>query len=204
MRTIWLAALLLGATLAHAQSGGTKKELVARLLQSQQGAIEGIARNLAERPAVQMMQAAGPVLERMPADRRASVGRQVEAEIRKFVDEATPLLRERAVKLAPSTYGAALEERFSEEELRQLVAWFESPVNRKYQQAAPEMQNAFVQKLVAEGSPLIDPKLQALQTRVRELLGVTAAAPAAPPPAASAARPARAPAAAPPARAASK
>ena len=180
MRTIWLAALLLGATLAHAQSGGTKKELVARLLQSQQGAIEGIARNLAERPAVQMMQAAGPVLERMPADKRASVGPQVEAEVRKFVDEATPVLRERAIRLAPSAYGAALEARFSEEELRQLVAWFESPVSRKYQQAVPELQNAFVQKLVAEGSPLIDPKLRALQTRVRELLGVTAAA-AAPP-----------------------
>jgi hypothetical protein len=189
MRTIWLAALLLGATLAHAQSGGTKKELVARLLQSQQGAIEGIARNLAERPAVQMMQAAGPVLERMPADKREATAKQVEAEIRKFVDEATPLLRERALRLAPSTYGTALEERFSEEELRQLVAWFESPVSRKYQQAVPELQNVFVQKLVAEGSPLIDPKLRALQTRVRAVLGVTAAAP---------------PAAAPPARAASK
>jgi len=204
MRTIWIAALLLGATLVHAQPGGTKKELVARLLQSQQAAIEGLARNLVERPAVQMMQAAGPVLERMPADKRATVGRQVEAEIRKFVDDATPVLRERAVKLAPSTYGVALEERFSEDELRQLVAWFDSPVSRKYQQAAPELQNAFVQKLVAEGSPLLDPKLQALQTRVRELLGVAAAPAAAPPAAASAPRPARAPAATPAARPASK
>jgi hypothetical protein len=200
MRTPWIAALLLGATLVHAQPGGTKKELVARLLQSQQAAIEGIARNLVERPAVQMMQAATPVLERMPADKRATVARQVEAEVRKFVDDATPVLRERAVKLAPSTYGAALEERFSEDELRQLVAWFDSPVNRKYQQAVPELQNVFVQKLVAEGSPLLDPKLQALQVRVRELLGVTAP----PPAAASAPRPARAPAAAPAARPASK
>jgi hypothetical protein len=58
-----------------------------------------------------------------------------------------------------------------------------------------------VQKLVAEGSLVIDPKLQALQVRVRDMLGV----PAPPTGAASATqapRPTRAPA--PAARPASK
>ena len=193
MRTLLVTALLLGATCAHAQSSPAKKELVARLVQTQQSGIEGIARNIVERPAMQMMQAAEPVLARLPPDKRDATARQVEAEIKKFVDEATPLLRERAVRLAPSTYGAALEERFTEDELRQLLAWLESPVNKKYQQALPDLQSAFVQRLIADGSPVLDPKLQALQERVRGLLGV----PPAPAGAASAARPARAPAPAP-------
>jgi hypothetical protein len=83
------------------------------------------------------------------------------------------------VKLAPSAYGASLEEKFSEDELKQLLAWFESPLNRKYQQFAPEAQNAFVQKLVAEATPLLDPKLLALQQRIRGLLGLPPMAPAA-------------------------
>jgi uncharacterized protein len=152
MRAILVAALLLGATGAYAQSSPAKKELVARLVQTQQAGFEGVARNIVERPALQMMQAAEPVLARLPADKREATARQVQTEIRKFVDEATPLLRERAVRLAPSTYGAALEERFSEDELRQLLAWLESPVNKKYQQALPELQNTFVQKLITDGA----------------------------------------------------
>lgn len=167
-------ALLACAALAHAQGNG-KKELVAKLLESQRSGIEAVARGIAERPAIQMSQAAGQAIAQLPADKREAVGKQVDAEIRKYVDEAVPVLRERAVKLAPSTFGAALEEKFSEDELKQLLAWFESPVNKKYQQALPEMQNGFVQKLVAEGAPLLDPKLAALQEKVRGLLGVAPA-----------------------------
>jgi hypothetical protein len=59
------------------------------------------------------------------------------------------------------------------------------------------MQNNFMQKLGAEARPLIEPKLQTLEQRVRAALGVPAAA--------AAPAPAPAPAAAkPPARAASK
>ena len=93
--------------------------------------------------------------------------RQLQADAKKFVDEATPLLRERAIKLAPSTFGVMLEEKFSEAELKQLIAWLESPVNKKFQQLGPEMQGDFVQKLAAEAAPLLDPKLQALQQKMR-------------------------------------
>jgi uncharacterized protein len=179
MRALLLAALLAGATLAPAQAqgpGGGKKELVAKILVQQQGAIDAIARGIAERPALQIAQAAEQAIGQMPAERREAAARSVSAEMRRFVDEATPLLRERALKLAPSTFGSALEEKFSEDELRQLHAWLESPTSRKYQQMLPEMQNGFVQKLVAEGAPLVDPKLKALQEKVRGIVGVPAPA----------------------------
>lgn len=175
MRTLLVAALLVGAGLAHAQADA-KKELVAKILASQQAAIEGIARGIAERPALQVAQAADQAIAQLPADRREAAAKAVGAEVRRFVDEATPLLRERALKLAPSTFGAALEEKFSVDELRQLHAWLESPTSRKYQQQLPQMQNGFVQKLLAEGGPLVDPKLKALQEKVRGLVGAPAPA----------------------------
>lgn len=203
-----LVALLLSAcALVQAQTQApapstaspAKKELVQKLLTLQQPGIEMAARSLVERPAAQMMQEAGRVLQvQVPADKREAVGKAIEADIKKYVEEAFPPVKERAVKLAPTTIGATLEEKFSEDELKQLIAWFESPVNKKFQQVGAEMQNNFMQKLLAEARPVLEPKLQALEQRVRTALG----APAAPPAGDAAAAPKAAPKA--PAKAASK
>jgi hypothetical protein len=173
-----MAALLASAALASAQAQ-TKKELVTKLLALQQPGIEQVSRGLVERPAVQMMQEAGLVLQRQtPPDKREALGKQIEAEVKKYVEESVPLVRERALKIAPTTIGPVLEEKFTEDELKQLIAWFENPVNKKYQSLGPEMQNAFVQKLVVDARPVVDPKIQALDGRIRTLLGVPAAQPA--------------------------
>jgi uncharacterized protein len=192
-RAMMIAALCAATTLAHAQS---KKELVQKVLLLQQPQIESISRSIVERPAAQLMQAAGQALQtQVPPERREAVGRSVEADVKRYVEEATPILRERAIKLAPSTFGVALEEKFTEAELKQLITWLESPLNKKFQQVGPEMQSNFVQKLAAEAAPLLDPKLQALQQRLRATFGgadagtaPTGAASAAARPAASAAK----------------
>jgi hypothetical protein len=194
MKKLMIAALLSSAALAGAQTPAAsapcspaKKELVQKLLVLQQPGIEQVARGLVERPALQMMQEASLVLQRQIApDKREAIGKQVEADVKKYVEEATPLVRERAVKLAPSTIGPILEEKFSEDELKQLITWLESPINKKYAQIGPEMQTAFVQKLVLDARPVVDPKLQALDGKVRSTLGLPPAGAAA-----SGAQPAR-------------
>ena len=204
-------ALVCGATLNHAQtapaqnppaqgtppqSSPAKKELVAKVLQLQQPGIDNMATQIAQAPVLQMLQDARRVLQtQVPADQRDAIGKSIEADARKFVDEAVPLIRERATKLAPLTVGAVMEEKFSEDELKQLVAWLESPVNKKYQQFGPEMQSTLVKRLMAETAPILDPKLQALEQKVRASFGM---------PAAASAPPAAKPAARPPAKPASK
>ena len=169
-RLMTIAALCAAATLAQAQS---KKELVQKVLALQQPTIENVSRSIVERPAMQLMQAAGQALQtQVPPERREAVGKAIEADIKSYVAEATPLMRERALKLAPSTVGVGLEEKFSEAELKQLLAWLESPVNKKFQQFAPEAFNNLGQKLVAEAAPLLDPKLKALEQKVRANLGL--------------------------------
>lgn len=194
----WLGALMLGAcVIAQAQSGGAspaKKELVQKLLALQQPGIELAARGMVERPAALMLQEAGRVVQtQVPAEKREAVAKTIEADAKRYVEEAFPPVRERALKIAPATLGAALEEKFTEDELKQLIAWFDSPVNKKFQAASGEMQNNFMQKLVAEARPLLEPKLQALEQKVRTALGAPAAPPAAP--AGDAAKPAAKPAA---------
>ena len=189
-----MVTLLVVASSVQAQTTA-KKELVAKVLLLQQPAIEQAAQALAERPALQMLQQAGMALQsQLPADKREAVAKEIQAEAKKYADEAVPLVRERAVKLAPSTVGALLEEKFSEDELKQLIAIIESPVNRKFLQLGIEMQNVLIDKLVAETQAVIEPKVRALEQAIGKRLAQAAPAAAPAAPAAVAPKPAKAPA----------
>ena len=159
------------ASAPPAPASAAKKELVKKLLQLQQANFDGLSRSIVERPAFQLMQAAGQALQtQVPADKREATGKQIETDIKKFVDDSSALLRDHTAKLVPTTFGAGLEEKFTEDELKQFIAWTESPVNKKFQQLLPDIQTAFMQKLAAETSPLLDPKFQAVQQKVRNTL----------------------------------
>jgi hypothetical protein len=176
MKRWMMVTLLVLASGVQAQTT-VKKELIAKVLLLQQPAIEQAAQALAERPALQMLQQASMALQqRVPADKREAIAKEIQADAKKYADEAVPLVRERAVKLAPSTVGALLEEKFSEDELKQLIAIIESPVNRKFLQLGGEMQNALIDKLVAETQGVIEPKVKALDQAIAARLGLSAAA----------------------------
>lgn len=168
-----LILTLLGACFAvQAQSSPAKKELVARILKVQQPSIEGVARKLAEEPAMRMLAMAEQALPRVPADKQQAVAKEIEADAKKYVDETVPLVRDRAMKLAPTTVGTLLEEKFSEDELKQIVAFLESPAVLKFQQLAPDMQKTLVEKLVADMRPTVEPKVKALDQSIAKRLGV--------------------------------
>ena len=159
---------------APTQSSPAKKELVQRLLRLQQADVEGFAKTVVERPAAQMMREAGLALQQQaaPQEKREAAARAIEAEVKKYVDDAYPIVRDRALKLAPSTIGAVLEAKMTEEELKQLIAWLESATAKKYQSLAVDLRNTFSQKLVAEMPAVLDPKLIALDGKIRVILGV--------------------------------
>jgi hypothetical protein len=183
LRGRWTGALLVVLSGMAAQGAlaqevsPAKKELVQKLLKLQQAPIEAIGNQLASQTAAQAMQAAGQALGRVPPDKREAVGKAIEADVRKFFDETAALLKERAVALAPATVGAVLAEKFSEEELKVLLTWLESPVARKYQQLGPEMQQGLAQKLVAETRAQVEPKLKRLDESITAKVNAAAAAP---------------------------
>jgi uncharacterized protein len=201
-KAILTAAALAATTLAQAQAqapkpasapaqtasapaapSAAKKELVARVLKLQQAGLENFGNNVAAAPLIQMRQQVGPVLQqRVPADKREALARDIEADMRKYYEEASPITRERAVALAPSTVGALLAERFSEAELKQIVATLESPVQRKFLTTMGEAQRTLSEQVVAESRAAIEPKVRALQESVSRRLsaavpGAAASAP---------------------------
>ena len=140
-----------------------KKELVKKALQLQQAGIESVGAGMANQAAGQVMQLAGPGIARAPEEKRRALVTDLQAEVRKFQGEISPILRASATKWAPSTLGTTLEEKFSEDELKVLIAWLESPVSRKYQEVTPEAQQALTQKIVTETRAQVEPKLKALE-----------------------------------------
>ncbi|MFZ4481672.1 MAG: hypothetical protein ACOYNZ_17460 [Rhodoferax sp.] len=174
MKKWMILALLALAAGAQAQTTPAKKELVAKVLLLQQPAIEQAAQALAERPAAQLMQQAGMALQsQVAAEKREAVAKEIQADVKKYADETVPLVRERAVKLAPSTVGALLDEKFSEDELKQLIAIIESPVNRKFLQLGGEMQKVLLDKLIAETQGAVEPKVKALEQSIGKRLGLS-------------------------------
>lgn len=182
-----LALALAGALAAQAQtpapsapaanaaaSSPAKKELVTRILKHQQPAIEGIARNLVEQPAMDIMQEVARALPaRIPRDKQEAVTKDIQADVKKYLDAAVPYVQAQAVKIAPATVGAALEEKFTEDELKQLAGIIESPVFAKYQRLGDEMHKALADRLVADTRSTIEPKVRAMEESVAKRLGIS-------------------------------
>jgi len=205
MRRLFATALLAAAAGAHAQGAASapaaaasatpltpaKKALIQRVLTAQQASLDNIARDVAERPAMQLTGSARQyIAAQVPEAKRQATWEQVQAATRKYIDEAVPLVKARAQALSQTTLTATLNERFTEDELRQVASTLELPAFRKFQQAMPEISDRFVQALIADAGPGVDPKLQALNQAITKALGIlppagAASAPATPKAAAS-------------------
>jgi uncharacterized protein len=180
--------LALAVPAAWAQSTPAKKDLAAKIVQAQQPGIEQLARQIVEQPAIQMLQAAGrAVQQRVPAEQREAMARDLQADVRKFVDDTVPLVRQKAAALAPQTIAPLLEEKLTEAELREVLGVFNSAAWKKFNTLAPDMQKALGEKLVAEVKPEVEGRLKALDATLARRLGIQ------PGTAGSAPRPASAP-----------
>src|SRR5205085_3276471 len=86
-----------------------KKELVARILKIQQPAIDTMAQGLVQEPLGPLLERADAALQqRVPAEKREAVAKDIQGDTRKFVEETVPLVRDRATKIAPATVGPIL------------------------------------------------------------------------------------------------
>lgn len=177
--------LALAALPAWSQS---KKELVAKIVELQKAEIQAVAGNLANQMIAPLVQDVQILIRQQPAgDKRDALARDIQADIQKFGEEAVPILRDRALKLAPTALGGPLEEKFSEDELKQLIATLESPVYGRWRQMSGELGQTLAQKVVTDARPALEPKVRALQQTVGKKLGLESrtgeAAPAKPAPA---------------------
>lgn len=168
------AAAASSAASAAPSSSPAKRDLAKRWVALQQASLDAAARSIVEAPARQLLGAADPVLRsKVPADKRDAVAKQLQDEARKYADDLTPVVRKRAQELAQSQMLPAVEEKYTEDELRQIVGFYESPAFKKLQQTQPPIEQALGQKLLAGIQPTVETKAKALQATMAKILGVS-------------------------------
>ncbi len=181
---LWLATLLCFAVHAQAQGAPTvsaqKQQLIDQIIQAQQGGIDQLARQLVDQPAIEMLQRAAAVVRRNVAvDQQQAMAQSLQAEARKFAEDAFPVVRDRARALAPATIGPLLAEKMTEAELQEVLAVFRSEAWRKFQTLAPDMQKALGERLVVAVKPQMETRLKTLDQTLAQRLGLMPSATAA-------------------------
>ncbi|KQV49450.1 hypothetical protein ASC95_17785 [Pelomonas sp. Root1217] len=188
-RNLGLAlALALATGTALADPSPAKKALIDKIVAlQQQGMADSMAASIVQQPLPQLTQGGRAALQQVPAEKRDATAKAMDAELKKFIEENVPYLKDKIAKAIGPTASALLDERFNEDELKQVVAWAESPVSQKFGLASVELQKAVAQKVMAEAGPTLEGRLKALQATLAKQLGLQPPPPAAAPkPAASA------------------
>lgn len=169
--TIAVVVIAASAALAHAAEPAkaapspAKLELAMRVAKLAHS--EAIAQAMLYRPITDAMQQANAVLQgRVAVDRQTAALKDINEDAKKFLDENRPLVEKSAEKLIPSTVVPLLAERFTEDELRQIIAMLESPLKKKFEALIPEMEKSLGQKVASDVGPTIDPKLTELKKRI--------------------------------------
>jgi hypothetical protein len=174
-------SLASGAT--WAEPSPAKKALIDKIVHLQQQALaDNLSASIVQAPLPQLMQAGRNALQGVPAEKREATAKAMDAELKKFVEENVSYVKDKTFKAVPATASALLDERFNEDELKQIIAWAESPVSQKFGLASVELQKAVAQKVVAEAGPTLDGRLKTLQATLAKQLGLPAPSASAPAP----------------------
>ena len=176
-------AIVLTCSAALAQGDAQKKELAGRIVSLQQGAeMDQLSAQLANQAVGPMVAKWAPRLQaEVPESQRKEVADKLNGELNKFREDTFAIIRGKANQVSTETMVPLYMERFSEDELRQLIAFFDSPVVKKYQAALPEMLNSLVQKLVETVKGDVQTRTAAFDATAAKLIGAESAKKGAPP-----------------------
>ena len=143
-------ASLACTTVIHAQAAETKTELATKIVKLQQGPeLERLVSQLAGSTTQELIANWGPRLEaNVPKAKQQKASEALNVELKKYSEDTQQLISKQVSKVSTDVLVPAYTERFTLEELQQIAAFFESPAIKKYQAAAPELGNMFIQKLI--------------------------------------------------------
>lgn len=135
----------------HAQSAiDPKTEWATKVVSLQQGPeLDRLVAQLADSAAQELIANWGPKLDsNVPKAKLKQATDDLNVELKKYAQDTSKLIAKQVNKVSTDVLVPAYADRFTLDELKQLAAFFESSAVKKYQAAAPELGNLFVQKLV--------------------------------------------------------
>jgi len=107
---------------------------------------------------------------RLPAEKQETVMIEVGSDVQAYLEEVTPIVNEKAVRLKSSVVLPFLLDNFSSEELDELVNMLESSVTQKFERLAPEIQQRYELQVIEESGTEVNSHLVKLSGKVNERL----------------------------------
>ena len=155
-----------------------KTEWALRVVALQQGPeLDRLVAQLAESAAQELIANWGPKLDsNVPKAKLKQATDNLNAELEKYAQDANKLIAKQVSKVSTEVLVPAYADRFTLDELKQLAAFFESPAVKKYQAAAPELGNIFVQKLVETSRTEVVARGRQFDDAASKIVGVGPAA----------------------------
>jgi len=142
-----------------------KEKLIHRILELWH--VENVGVVMLQQPVAESIRQSRSLLQgRVSSERQEATMKEITQDAKKFMDEATPMVQASAQKIIPVTVVPMLAEKFSEDELRQVIAILESPVKKKFEALAPEMEKSLGEKIAADTGATINVKLGELTQQV--------------------------------------
>ncbi len=162
----------------YAQTTDAKRPLAVRAVAAQEGAeMDRMLAQLADSATQQMIGNWDERVANLPAAKQQGAIAALDAELKKFNDDTLKLITAQAPKARNEVLVGAYAERFSQDELKQLVALLEAPVFKKYQTIAPELGNLYVKAIVDGTRDQVTARSKVFDTAAAKIVGVPASTP---------------------------
>ncbi len=159
----------------YAQTADAKRPLASRAVAAQEGAeMDRMLAQLADSATQQMIGNWDERVANLPAAKQQGAIAALDAELKKFNDDTLKLITAQAPKARNDVLVGAYVERFSQDELKQLVALLEAPVFKKYQTIAPELGNLYVKAIVDGTRDQVTARSKAFDAAAAKIVGVPA------------------------------
>lgn len=168
-----LACSLLCMAPAAAAQDAAKKELATRIVNLQKAQdMDALVAQLAGSANKVVVNTWLPKLDKLPAAKQKAAADQLDIELKKFNEENVRTIKAKNEKISLEVLVPAYAEKFSADELKQLVAFLESPVIKKYYAANPQLANQLAQKLVEATSADVDAHIRNFDLRAAQIVGM--------------------------------
>lgn len=153
------------AAAQSAPASPAKQALVQRVLAKMP--MENVGLGMLQAPVAESLRQARALLQgRVTPDKQEAAMKDISAEANKFLDAEGPVVRASSRAVVASTIAPLLAQRFTEDELRQLVALLESPIKAKFEALVPEIQQTLGENVAKANQAEVNPKLADLQQRI--------------------------------------
>ena len=157
----------------------SKRALAVKLAQMQQKADGSAMAEQLTASAVQPLLAGWSqrLDETVPPARQKDVRDKLDVELKKFADNTHKAVEAQVGKSAEAALVPIFMEKLSEDEMKTIIAYMESPAAVKFQSLSADAGNAWAQKVIDATRPTVEANVKSFDATASKIVGVPAAAP---------------------------